>query len=165
MSQKVIAVSSAFQKMTTQAILSIVFFLIVYVLLIVLGISITILAAYAGLQIIIVKPAFITLMIGAGLLSMGILILIFLFKFIFSKKEVDRSHLVEITENEEPKLFQLIHEIVQEVDTQFPKKVYLSSEVNACVFYDSSFWSMFLPVKKNLQIGMGLVNSVSDIEF
>lgn len=165
MSQKVIAVSSAFQKMTTQAILSIVFFLIVYVLLIVLGISNTILSAYAGFQIIIVKPALITFMIGAGLLSMGILILIFLFKFLFSKKEVDRSHLVEITENEEPKLFKLIHEIVQEVDTQFPKKVYLSSEVNACVFYDSSFWSMFLPVKKNLQIGMGLVNSVSDIEF
>ncbi|MGV3541308.1 MAG: M48 family metalloprotease, partial [Rufibacter sp.] len=40
-----------------------------------------------------------------------------------------------------------------------------SAEVNAAVFYDSSFWSMLLPVKKNLVIGLGLVNSVNITEF
>jgi Zn-dependent protease with chaperone function len=39
--------------------------------------------------------------------------------------------------------------------------VYLIPDVNASVFYNSSFWSMFFPVKKNLQIGLGLLNSVN----
>src|SRR6202012_5732895 len=29
----------------------------------------------------------------------------------------------------------------------------------------SSFWSMFLPVRKNLEIGLGLVNSINISEF
>lgn len=52
----------------------------------------------------------------------------------------------------------MINEIVKQTDTDFPKKVYLSYDVNASVFYDSTFWSMFLPIKKNLTIGIGLVN-------
>ncbi|MWB96176.1 M48 family metalloprotease [Flavobacterium sp. GA093] len=158
-------VSSTFRKMTTKAILSVLLFFIVYILLILSGIGITILAGYAGFFIIVAKPMFITIMIGAGLVCMGILVLIFLFKFIFVKHTIDRSHLVEITKEQEPKLFGFIEEIVSVVKTDFPKKVYLSSDVNASVFYDSNFWSMFFPIKKNLQIGIGLINSVSEIEL
>ncbi|WP_166925742.1 M48 family metallopeptidase [Flavobacterium poyangense] len=159
------AVSATFRKMTVKAILSVIFFFVVYILLIISGIGLTVLAGYAGVMIIAAKPNFLTIMIGCGLLCMGILILIFLFKFIFVKNVVDRSHLVEITREEEPKLFNFIEEIVKEVKTDFPKKVYLSSDVNAAVFYDSNFWSMFLPIKKNLQIGVGLINSVSELEL
>lgn len=158
-------VSATFKKMTIKAILSIFFFLVIYLLLIISGIGLTILAGYAGMMIIIAKPMFFTLMIGAGLICMGILILIFLFKFITVKNVVDRSHLVEITRGEEPKLFEFIEGIVSSVKTDFPKKIYLSSDVNASVFYDSNFWSMFLPIKKNLQIGVGLINSVSELEL
>lgn len=158
-------VSAAFKKMTIKAILSIFFFFVVYLTLIISGIGLTVLAGYAGMMMIIAKPMFVTLMIGAGLICMGILILIFLFKFIFVKNVVDRSHLVEITKEEEPELFEFIAEIVKSVQTNFPKKVYLSSDVNASVFYDSNFWSMFFPVKKNLQIGVGLINSVSELEL
>ncbi len=166
MTQKhTVSVSSAFKKMTTKAILSVLFFFLVYIFLIICGIGITVLAAIGGIAIIAAKPTFITIMIGAGLLCMGILVLIFLFKFMFVKHKVDRSHLIEITREDEPRLFAFIDEIVNVVETDFPKKVYLSSDVNACVFYDSTFWSMFLPIKKNLQIGVGLVNSVSEIEL
>lgn len=53
-------------------------------------------------------------------------------------------------EKDQPELFTLIREVVRDVDTDFPKRVYLSADVNAAVFYDSRFWSMFLPIKKNL---------------
>ncbi|MBF4465323.1 M48 family metalloprotease [Flavobacterium sp. LC2016-12] len=158
-------VSATFKKRTTNAILSVIFFFIVYLALILSGIAITVLAGYAGFMIIAAKPMFITIMIGAGLLCMGVLVLVFLFKFMFVKHTVDRSHLIEITREEEPKLFAFIDEIVSAVKTDFPKKIYLSSEVNASVFYDSTFWSMFLPIKKNLQIGVGLINSVSEVEL
>jgi Zn-dependent protease with chaperone function len=158
-------VSATFKKRTTNAILSVIFFFIIYIALILSAIGITILAGYGGLMIIAAKPMFLTIMIGAGLLCMGGLVLVFLFKFMFVKHTVDRSHLIEITREEEPKLFDFIDDIVSVVKTDFPKKIYLSPEVNASVFYDSTFWSMFLPIKKNLQIGVGLINSVSEMEL
>ncbi len=162
---KNILVSEQFKKMTIRAILSICLFLFTYLVLILLGIAFTILCSFGGMSLIAFKPMFLTIIVGAGLIIMGILVLIFLFKFIFKKNVVDRSHLVEITAKQEPELFNFIQTIVNEVKTDFPKKIYLSSDVNASVFYDSSFWSMFFPIKKNLQIGIGLVNAVSVDEF
>ena len=160
-----IEVSNNFKKMTTKAIISIALFLIVYILLLFLAIGLTILSVLGGFYIIVAKPMAITLGLGIGLASLGFFILAFLFKFIFKKHKIDRSHLTEITEQTEPKLFKFIGDIVKEVETDFPKKIYLSSDVNASVFYDSSFWSMFFPIKKNLQIGLGLVNSITEQEF
>lgn len=91
--------------------------------------------------------------------------LFFLLNFLFKSNKIDRSHLHEVKPKDEPDLYKLISEIVTEVGTDSPKRVYLSTDVNAAVFYDSSFWSMFLPVKKNLQIGLGLVNTVTKEEL
>lgn len=165
MSQTSVAVSKEFKNMTIRAILSIAFFIVIYITLICLSLGITILSGYAGIAIIAAHPAYFTILIGAGLISMGLLVLIFLSKFIFTSHKTDRSHLIEIKKKDEPKLFEFIESIVDDVQTNFPKKIYISPDVNASVFYDSSFWSMLLPVKKKLQIGVGLVNSVSELEF
>jgi Zn-dependent protease with chaperone function len=160
-----IQVSANFKKMTIKAILSIVLFIAVYLILLLLAIGLTFLCGIFGIAIISSKPSFLTLMLGLGLLSIGILILIFLLKFLFKKHVIDRSHLIEISKKQEPELFEFIAKIVKEINTDFPKKIYVSADVNASVFYDSSFWSMFFPIKKNLQIGLGLVNTVSQNEF
>lgn len=160
-----IEVSNNFKRMTTKAIISIALFLIVYIFLLFLAIALTILSVIGGFYIIVAKPMIITIGIGIGLASLGFFILAFLFKFLFKKHKIDRVHLTEITQESEPKLFKFINDIVEEVETDFPKKIYLSTEVNASVFYDSSFWSMFFPIKKNLQIGLGLVNSITEQEF
>ena len=160
-----IQTSASFKKMTTKAIFAIVLFMLVYILLLALAIGLTIFCGVAGIALIVFKPMVITIGLGLGIASLGFFILIFLFKFLFKKHKIDRSHLVEITQDQEPRLFQFIQEIVQEVGTDFPKKIYLSSDVNASVFYDSSFWSMFFPIRKNLQIGIGLVNTITEQEF
>lgn len=156
---------SQFKIQTTKAVLAIVFFILAYLFMVVFGVGLTIGGVYLGIIIIAAAPSLLTILIGIGLGSLGVLVLIFLLKFIFSTNKIDRSHLKEITAKDEPELFKLIKEIVQKVGTDFPKKVYLSSDVNACVFYDSSFWSMLFPTKKNLQIGLGLVNTVSKSEL
>lgn len=153
--------SKQFQKMAAKSVQAIILFIFTYLFLVVLAIGLTVLSCYAGIMLVAVKPMFITFMLCIGLFSFGFLIVFFLLKFIFSSNKIDRSHLTEITEEEQPELFQLINSIVLEVGTQFPKKVYVSSDVNASVFYDSSFWSMFFPVRKNLQIGLGLMNTIS----
>ena len=161
MTKKQIQISSEFKTQTTKAVLSIAFFILTYILMLVLAVSLTALCVYGGIMLIAFRPMFITIALGIGLASLGILVLIFLLKFIFKSHKVDRSHLVEISKTDEPELFSIISDIVRQVGTTFPKKVYLSTDVNAAVFYDSNFWSMFFPVKKNLQIGLGLVNTVS----
>lgn len=156
MKKSEIQVSPEFKTQATKAIIAITFFALTYVIILVLAVGLTALCVALGFVLIAFKPMFITIALGVGLASMGILILIFLLKFIFKSHKTDRSHLMEINKLDEPYLFKLIDEIVNEVKTSYPKKVYLSTDVNASVFYDSSFWSMFFPVKKNLQIGLGL---------
>uniref|UniRef100_UPI004048BF6F M48 family metalloprotease n=1 Tax=Roseivirga sp. TaxID=1964215 RepID=UPI004048BF6F len=165
MIKKEIKLSSEFKTQTTKAIISITFFALTYALMLVLSVGLTALSVFGGIMLIAIRPMFITIALGIGLASLGFLILVFLLKFIFKSHKVDRSHLLEVSKVDEPELFSLIEDIVEKVGTSFPKRVYLSSDVNAAVFYDSNFWSMFFPVKKNLQIGLGLVNVVSKAEL
>ena len=118
-----IEVSNNFKKMTTKAIISIVLFLIVYILLLFIAVGLTILSVIGGFYIVAAKPMLITLGLGIGLASLGFFILAFLFKFIFKKHKIDRSHLTEITEETQPKLFKFINDIVEEIGTKFPKKI------------------------------------------
>lgn len=157
--------SDEFIKSTIKAIVSIVAFTLLYILLFLLAIGLTILCGYGAILVIAIKPNFITLALGFGLASMGFMVLLFLIKFLFKTHKTDKSHLIEITKNEEPKLFQLIDELTTTIDTQKPKRVYLSPDVNASVFYDSNFWSMFFPIKKNLVIGLGLINALTEEEL
>ncbi|MBV6880152.1 M48 family metallopeptidase [Epilithonimonas ginsengisoli] len=160
-----IQASNDFRKKGQAAIFSIILFIIVYILLFISAIALTVACVTGGIMMIAAKPMFFTLMIGLGLASFGLLIFYFLIKFLFKKHINDRSFLTEITQRDEPELFAMISEIVKETGTDFPKKVYLSYDVNASVFYDSTFWSMFLPIKKNLTIGIGLVNACTKQEL
>lgn len=160
-----VKISSNFKNQTLKAISSIVLFLIFFVLLLALGAGLAIACFYVGLLIISSKIMFLTIIIAIGIFGIGLSVLFFLIKFIFSHNKTDVSEFTEIIRTQHPKLFLLIDEIVLETNTKFPKHVYISSQVNASVFYDSSFWSMFLPVKKNLHIGLGLVNSVTKDEL
>ncbi len=162
---KDIQISPEFKSQAVRAILSIVVFVLTYIILLVASVAITIFSLYAAYTIVTNAPGLITGVVGIGLASFGIIIFSFLIKFLFKSHKVDRSHLKEITKDGQPELFALIKEVVDRVDTDFPKKVYLSSEVNASVFYNSSFLSMFFPVRKNLMIGLGLINTITKEEL
>jgi len=157
--------SAAFKKEVAGTMGSIIFFFVVYILLFLLSIALIIGCLYGGFMIIVTIPKMITILIGLGLIGLGIMVFVFLIKFMFAVSKFDNSGSIEITEKDQPKLFAFIRQLTKDTQTPFPKKIYLSPEVNACVFYNSSFWSMFFPVRKNLQIGLGLVNIVSVSEF
>lgn len=156
-----VKVSKEFKKQAYRSILSIVLFALVYLLLFVLSIAVFVGCCYGGIMLIALKPSFFTIMIGVGLAIVGVFILYFMIKFIFKNNKTDYSNFIEIDIDSEPNLKLLLEELVNEIDTEFPKKIFISHEVNASVFYDSNFWSMFFPIKKNLHIGLGLVNSLT----
>src|SRR5262245_56251452 len=93
------------------------------------------------------------------------LLCLFLVKGFFKRQRADSSMRVEITEKEQPDLFAFIRRLCQETKAPFPHKVYLVPEVNAAVFYHSSFLHLFLPARKNLLIGLGLINRLNLSEF
>jgi len=86
-------------------------------------------------------------------------------RVLFKRQKLDRSRLLEVTREEEPKLFAFISRLAAKTGAPEPKHVYLSHEVNAAVFYDSSLLSLFWPVKKNLLVGLGLVNALNVTEL
>ncbi|MFN3753837.1 M48 family metalloprotease [Flavobacterium sp.] len=160
-----VKISPKFKSQAYKAIFSIVLFIIVYLLLFLLAVGIFVGCGYAAIALIAAKPSFITLMLGLGIIGAGFFILYFMVKFLFAKNTSDYSYLTEINLTEEPELYKMIQELVEEIGTDFPNKIYISPQVNASVFYDSGFWSMFFPVKKNLHIGMGLVNATTVTEL
>ncbi len=150
-----------FKQKTRKAVWSIVLFIFSYLLLIALSLVLTIASVYLGFRLIAFVPSFLSILLGISIASIGVLISVFLFKFFFYITKADYSNLIEITKEEQPRIFRLIDELVVEIGTESPKKVYLTTDVNAAVFYNSSFWSMFFPVRKNLVIGLGLINTLS----
>lgn len=160
-----IKVSNEFKTQVVKTIVSIILFFLTFILILTLPVCFTVYCIYNAILLIMSYPNVGGIVIGIGLAFIGILVLFLLLKFLFKFYKVDRSQLIEVNKYDEPQLFSLIEDIANKVGTSFPKKVYLSSEVNAAVFYDSSFLSMFFPVKKNLLIGMGLVNALTKSEL
>ncbi|TGK15516.1 M48 family metallopeptidase [Leptospira stimsonii] len=97
--------------------------------------------------------------IGSGLISL------FMIKALFFVKKGNMGDEYEITEKDQPQLFQFLHQLADETGAPRPHRVFLSPQVNACVFYDLSMLNFFFPSKKNLEIGLALVNVLSISEL
>jgi len=82
--------------------------------------------------------------------------------FIFPKRS--NNHGKEITREDSPELFDMIMETANEAGVKKPKHIYVNHEVNACVFFNTGFWNMFFPVRKNIAIGLGLFESTNKKE-
>lgn len=89
----------------------------------------------------------------------------YLVRPLFSFRRNEKEGRVEIQAAECPELFAMIRDVAGKTGCRMPAHVYLTAEVNACVFYNTSFWSIFLPVRKNLEIGLGLFDGTSIAEL
>ncbi len=102
----------------------------------------------------------------AGLLAIPAgFLLLFMTKGLFFIRRGSTEGLTEISEAEEPALFAFVHRVADEAGAPRPHRIFLSPRVNAAVFYDLGFWNLVLPSKKNLEIGLGLVNVTTLDEF
>ena len=144
-------------------------FLLYYLLLIALGVIIVIGSFWGSYHLIIdVLPEvgsgraiILIIMSVIGLCLLSIMLGIYLIKPLFAFKKNHNETRVEVFETECPDLFAMIRDVASKTGCKMPKHVYLSPDVNACVFYDTSFWSIFFPIKKNLEIGLGLFDGTS----
>jgi Zn-dependent protease with chaperone function len=86
---------------------------------------------------------------------------VFMLKALFFIRHRYEIEDIEITREQEPRLFEFIDKLADEARAPRAHKVYVSPQVNAAVFYDLSLLNLFYPSKKNLEIGLGLVNVLS----
>lgn len=155
----------AFKKAVAKVTASIIFFLFVYIVLMLAAVLLSVACFYGGIFLMAALTNWIGIIGGIGLMAVGASVVFFLIKFIFATSKNEDPARIRIYEEDQPQLFAFLRQLAKDTHTKFPKKIFISPGVNACVFYNSSFWSMFFPVRKNLEIGLGLVNSINLSEF
>jgi Zn-dependent protease with chaperone function len=89
----------------------------------------------------------------------------FMLKAIFSVRNAKPDGLHEVTPEDQPTLFAFLFQLADAAGAPRPHKVFVSARVNAAVFYDLSLFNLIFPSKKNLEIGLALVNALSLGEF
>ncbi len=90
---------------------------------------------------------------------------IFLWKALLfvRQKRIDPG--IEIHAHEQPRLFSFLHELADQLEAPRPHRVFIAPGVTAAVFHDVSLKNLFWPTRKNLIIGLGLVNALNRTEF
>jgi len=104
-------------------------------------------------------------LVKIGLIAFSIMLFVFLLKFLFKKQKIHDPFNIQIKEDQHPKLFNFIRQLCKDTKAPFPKKVFVNHECNAAVFYNTTILSLFWPVKKNLLIGLGLIDFMNLSEF
>lgn len=156
--------SASFKKSIARMRLALAVFIIVYLLLFLSSIAIAATMVFLAYIIVVGVHSFWVLVIALGLCLSAFMLVFFLIKFMF-KKPPARYTGYEIFAADHPKVFEFIAQLTAETKAPFPKHIYLAADVNAFVSFDSAFWSMFFPTRKNLTIGLGLVNVLNLSEF
>lgn len=159
------AISPVYQAHVVKVLLSILLFILTYLAVLGFAVGVFLLSLWASLSIIKALKGFYGLLIVAGVVFSAGMFVYFIIKFLFQvKRDTDTSR-IELLESDQPQLFEFVKRVCEETEAPFPQKIFISPAVNACVFYNSSFLSMFLPIRKNLEIGAGLINCINMTEF
>jgi len=102
---------------------------------------------------------------GNGLVNwcvaiIAVLLAVVMFKAIFAVRNSMSPGMVEVKREEQPRLFAYLMDLADTAGAPRPHRVFLSNRVNAAVFYDLSLLNLIFPSKKNLEIGLPLVNAM-----
>ncbi|SEV95123.1 M48 family metallopeptidase [Luteibacter sp. 329MFSha] len=108
---------------------------------------------------------------GNGVLRFGVgasslFLAFFMIKgLFFVRKGGSGNNGIELTRAEEPRLFAFLDRIADDAGAPRAHRVFASGRVNAAVFYDLSLLNLLFPSRKNLEIGLALVNMLNMSEF
>lgn len=88
----------------------------------------------------------------------SMMLTLFMAKSLFAVRKSGNTPGVEVFPEQEPEMYAFLHNLADEIGAPRPHRVFVTPEVNAAVFYDLSLLNLLFPSKKNLIIGLGLVN-------
>jgi Zn-dependent protease with chaperone function len=101
-----------------------------------------------------------------ALLSIPCLILfVYLVKGFFKRPRWEKEMELEVAEEDHPNLFVFIRRVCEETGADEPRGVFVMPDVNAAVRTKTSFVNLFVPPKRDLVVGLGLINCLNLSEF
>ncbi|GAB3859924.1 hypothetical protein GCM10028822_37270 [Hymenobacter terrigena] len=154
--------SGRYMGLVAAMLVSILLFLVLYAAL---------LAGAMGLVYLTLTHHFDSYGLWTGLFHLGcvvgaLMLVAFLLKALFKRGPVSSlSQHPRLSREAHPALFAFVDQLCAEAGADRPKYICVSSDVNAAVFYDNATRSLFWPTRKNLLIGLGLVNGLTLSEF
>lgn len=95
----------------------------------------------------------------------GILMFLFLLKGFFKFERAEKTFDVEIFEEDHPQLWDFVERLCEETNAPFPARIFVNYQVNAYASYNKSLFHLFFPTRKNLTLGLGLINVLNLTEF
>ena len=90
----------------------------------------------------------------------AVLLAVVMLKAVFAVRNAMSPGMVEVKREEQARLFDYLMALADAAGAPRPHRVFLSNRVNAAVFYDLSLMNLVFPSKKNLEIGLPLVNAM-----
>ena len=159
--KKLTSLTPSYQFKAFLAILSILLFFVLYAALVV---SLGFLVYYAVIYDMggVNK---LTILMKAGAIAGAVMLFAFTLKFIFKLKNNKPANRIKLEKGDHPDLWAFIEQICKETGAPKPRHIYVDPDVNAYVSYSNMWLSLFLPVRKDLTIGMGLVDCLNLSEF
>ncbi|WP_405384895.1 M48 family metalloprotease [Maribacter sp. LLG6340-A2] len=106
-----------------------------------------------------------TIIMKVGAIAGAAMLFVFSLKFVFKLKNHKPNNRILLKKDEQTDLWNFIEKICKETGAPRPKNIYLDPDVNAYVAYSNMWLSLFLPVRKELTIGMGLTDCLNLSEF
>lgn len=153
--------SKSYMLQSSLAVFSIVLFFTLYVLLII-GLGYLV---YFAFTYEIENFNKFTILGKLGAIAGSIMLLLFTLKFVLKLKNPKPTNRIKLSKSDYPELFLFIDTICKETGAPKPKSIYVDPDVNAYVAYTNVWLSLFLPTKKDLTIGLGLVSALNLSEF
>lgn len=117
---------SKYRIQAIRTVFAIIFFILVYITVLMLSFALVGALFYSATMLLhFVKQnrsSFYIILLFLLINFVAIVFLVFIWMFFFRKSTVDRSGWLEISEEQQPKLFELIKSISKEIETNFPRR-------------------------------------------
>ncbi|MGV3598502.1 MAG: M48 family metallopeptidase [Bacteroidota bacterium] len=157
----------SFRSKTLRIAAGIVFFFTVYLISLTISVVALFYSIYYTSMLVESATNLLTIFIFIGANGFLLIVIFFLVKIFIPNgrsSTIKRCEL-EIDEATQPRLFELINTVADEVKTIRPKKVFLLPDVSASVHHQANLFSLFNSSKQNLSIGLGLIQVMTEQEL
>ena len=158
---KLTALPASYKLKAILAIFAILLFFILYLSLVVSLLYLVFIAFIYEVELI---NTF-TILLKIGAIGASTMLFFFTLKFIFKLKKNRPENRLKLKREEQKELWNFIHKICDETGAPKPKNIYIDPDVNAYVSYSNMWLSLFLPIKKELTVGLGLISCLNLSEF
>ena len=155
------ALTPSYQLRASLAILSIILFFVLYFLL-VAGLGYL---AYLAVIYDMGSVNKFTILMKLGAIAGAVMLFVFTLKFIFKIKNFNPKNRIKLNLREQTELKKFVYDLCKKTGAPKPKSVFIDPDVNAYVSYTNMWLSLFLPVRKDLTLGLGLISCLNISEF